>query len=61
MEHALGEPLLDNTAGHVARADDRVIGVAPDTEPIEKPLYRVGRIWRVGDENHRAAPGAKPR
>ena len=61
MEHALGEPCFDDTAGYVAGTGDCIVAVAPDTEAIEKSLHRLGRIWGVGDENHRAAPGAKPR
>ena len=59
MEHALGEPRLDDTTRHVAGTGDGVIGVAPNAEAIEKPLHRVGRIWRVGDEDHSPTAGAK--
>ena len=61
MEHALGEPRLDDAARHVAGTGDRVIGVTPDPEAVEKSLHRVGRIWRVSDEDHRPAADAKPR
>ena len=61
MEHALGEPRLDDASRHVAGTSDRVVGVRPDPEATKKPLHRVGRKRRVGDEDHRAAAGAKPR
>jgi hypothetical protein len=46
-------------ARQVAGTDDGVIGLVGNAELAQLPLHRVGRPWRVGDEDHRAAAAAK--
>ena len=41
--------------GQVAGRDDRVIGFVGDAELAQLPLHRIGRPWRVGDEDDGAA------
>ena len=55
----LARPAGDEIAREIAGRDDRIIDVVGDAELAELPLHGIRRSRRVGDQDHRAALGAK--